>query len=112
MGWRLRRVLGWGPFRATLSRSGIGWSVGFPGLRVGVSAFDQLYCSVGLPGSGIYWIKYFGRARLPSSTNVPAQNGLPPAPAQNSFPPPPAPPAPAKTQPGPDEPWWKQKNRR
>jgi hypothetical protein len=64
MGWRLRRVLRSGPLRGNVSRRGLGWSIGIPGLRFGVSAYSQLYISIGLPGSGVYWIKYFGRKRL------------------------------------------------
>jgi len=96
MGWRLRRVLKAGPFRGTLSKSGIGWSVGIPGFRVGVSAIGQKYISVGFPGLGIYWIKYFGPRR-----------GLPSVPPQQQPPPlvgiPPTSHAASK-----DPPWWKR----
>lgn len=61
MGWRIRQVLRTGPFRWNLSRSGVGWSVGIPGLRYGRTPSGVPYFSVGLPGTGVYWIKYLTR---------------------------------------------------
>jgi hypothetical protein len=58
MSWRFRRVISGGPFRLNLSRSGIGWSVGIPGMRYGRSATDAPYVSLGFPGLGLYWFKY------------------------------------------------------
>ncbi|MBI2857195.1 MAG: DUF4236 domain-containing protein [Chloroflexi bacterium] len=93
MGWRFRRILRTGPFRASLSRSGIGWSVGIPGLRVGISATGQKYVSVGFPGLGVYWIKYFREARQ-----------TPPASPPNQPPPQIGPPPTAQI---PSQQWWK-----
>jgi len=56
--WRFRKVFGRGPFRWTLSKRGIGWSWGIPGLRYGVSPSGQRYISFSIPGTGLYWIKY------------------------------------------------------
>lgn len=58
MSWRFRKVFSGGPFRWTLSRGGIGWSWGIPGLRYGVSATGRRYVSCGIPGFGLYWVKY------------------------------------------------------
>jgi len=58
MGWRLRRSASFGPFRLNLSRNGIGWSWGIPGLRYGRTATGRPYVSVGFPGLGLYWMKY------------------------------------------------------
>jgi uncharacterized protein YegL len=55
--WRKSRRAG--PFRTTVSRSGVGFSVGVPGLRLGVSPGGRKYISAGFPGLGLYWIKYF-----------------------------------------------------
>jgi hypothetical protein len=60
MSWRVRRVFSTGPFRLNLSRRGVGWSIGVPGLRYGRSAVGTPYISVGFPGLGLYWFKYFG----------------------------------------------------
>lgn len=37
MGWRFRKVFSSGPFRWTWTKKGVGWSIGVPGLRYGVS---------------------------------------------------------------------------
>ena len=62
MGWRFRRSFNMGPIRWNLSRRGIGGSWGFPGFRVGVSADGRRYLSVGFPGTGLYYQRYFGRS--------------------------------------------------
>lgn len=61
MGWRWRKSFKNGPIRWTLSRRGVGWSVGIPGIRYGRSPTGEPYISVGVPGTGLYWLKYFGR---------------------------------------------------
>src|SRR6185295_17193963 len=72
MGWRFRKVFSRGPLRLTLSRGGVGWSWGIPGLRYGVSATGQRYVSVGFPGFGLYWIKYLSShvTQLPRSAGI------------------------------------------
>lgn len=97
MSWRFRKVLGRGPFRWTLSKRGIGWSFGIPGLRYGVSPNGSRYVSFGLPGTGLYWIKYLDQRNQP----VPGQPRKPVAPIL------PAAPPPQKQAP---EPWWRQKS--
>jgi hypothetical protein len=42
-----------GPFRANLSKSGIGYSMGAGGFRVGRSARGRKYSSFNIPGSGL-----------------------------------------------------------
>jgi hypothetical protein len=63
MGWRYRRSLSLGRVRLNLSRSGVGWSWGVPGLRYGRTAFGRAYISIGFPGTGMYWLHYFGPDR-------------------------------------------------
>jgi Protein of unknown function (DUF4236) len=63
MSWRFRRVISGGPFRLNLSRSGIGWSVGIPGMRYGRSATGAPYVSLGFPRLGLYWFKYLRDCR-------------------------------------------------
>jgi Protein of unknown function (DUF4236) len=45
--------------RTTLTSHGVGWSIGVPGFRYGISASGRRYISIGIPGTGIYGIHYF-----------------------------------------------------
>lgn len=63
MGLRWRKVLVGGPARLNLSLRGIGTSIGIPGLRFGISASGRRYVAVGIPGTGLYYWHYFGRAK-------------------------------------------------
>lgn len=53
MGWYFRKSVNLGPFRVNLSRSGVGYSVGTRGFRVGRSATGRTYTSAGIPGTGL-----------------------------------------------------------
>jgi hypothetical protein len=53
MGWRFRRSRSVGPVRVTLSKGGIGVSVGGPGVRVGVGADGRERATLSLPGTGV-----------------------------------------------------------
>jgi hypothetical protein len=75
MRWRWRRSIGFGPIRTTLSTRGIGWSVGIPGFRYGISPTGRRYISVGIPGTGIYGIQYLSRD--PAVPSVPVQASHP-----------------------------------
>jgi hypothetical protein len=57
MGWRFRRSIGRGPFRINLSKSGLGWSFGRRGARVGVDASGRKRWSIGIPGTGLSYQK-------------------------------------------------------
>lgn len=57
MGWRFRRSIGRGPFRINLSKSGLGWSFGRRGARVGVDAKGRKRWSLGIPGTGLSYQK-------------------------------------------------------
>jgi hypothetical protein len=59
MGFTFRKSFGFGPFRATLSKKGLSTSFGFLGFRFGVSPDDRKYWSFGIPGTGLYYIKYY-----------------------------------------------------
>ena len=61
MSWRIfkRFRLGAG-VNANLSSSGLGWSWGIPGFRVGVSGAGRKWISFGLPGTGLYFYKTIG----------------------------------------------------
>ncbi len=53
MGWSYRKSVHVGPFRVNLSKSGIGYSVGEKGFRVGVNSKGRRYESISIPGTGI-----------------------------------------------------------
>lgn len=53
MGWSFRRSINLGPFRINLSKSGVGYSVGAGGVRVGKSARGRTYRSFSVPGTGV-----------------------------------------------------------
>jgi hypothetical protein len=59
MTWRWRKSKTIGPLRTTISKKGIGTSIGFFGFRVGVSPEGKKYWSFGIPGTGLYFLKYF-----------------------------------------------------
>ena len=47
MGWRLSKVFKFGPINTTIGKSGVGWSVGIPGLRYGRDTLGRPYISLG-----------------------------------------------------------------
>ncbi|TAE77083.1 MAG: DUF4236 domain-containing protein [Verrucomicrobia bacterium] len=53
MGFYYRKSINLGPFRINLSKSGIGYSVGTRGVRVGTSARGRRYTNLSIPGTGI-----------------------------------------------------------
>lgn len=97
MSWIFRKIFRFGPFRTTLSKGGLGMSWGISGFRVGVSANGRKYITLGIPGTGFYFTKYF--TRQTQNNQQSQQNTIKPF-QQN------------KTQPTnkTEEPWWKQKN--
>jgi hypothetical protein len=97
MSWRFRKIFGSGPFRASWTKKGVGFSFGFPGLRCGVSPDGRRYISVGIPRTGLYWIKYFDSSskqqqQQPGSQSPNSQSPALPNSTQNQ-----------------KQPWWKQK---
>src|SRR5260370_29339292 len=58
MGWRWRQYIRIGPLKYVLSRSGVGVSIGVPGLRYGVTAPRRRFVSVGVPCPVLYWYPY------------------------------------------------------
>lgn len=63
MGMRFRKIFSRGPLRATCNGRGLGWSVGLPGFRLGVSADGRPFVSLGVPGTGISYARYFSRRK-------------------------------------------------
>ena len=43
-----------------MTRNGLGFSWGIPGLRVGVSPSGRKWISLGFPGLGLYFFRYLG----------------------------------------------------
>ena len=104
MGWRFRKWYKRGPFRLTVSKRGLGYSVGTLPFRFGVTPSGDRYVSFTVPGTGISWIKYFRKKRPTNQSTTP-----PPSPSsgptqQPSLPTSATPPA-SQSPPGP---WWKQ----
>lgn len=62
MGWSFSKSISLGPFRISLSKSGIGYSIGGSGFRIGKKACGKAYTSVGIPGSGMRYQKSFTKA--------------------------------------------------
>lgn len=47
MSWRFIKFFNLGPFRTSLSKRGVGTSIGVRGFRLGVNAYGKTYISVG-----------------------------------------------------------------
>jgi hypothetical protein len=61
MGLRIQRRIQIAPgFRINLSKSGVGLGLGRNGLRLGIDSKGRKYFSVGLPGTGLSYRKFFG----------------------------------------------------
>jgi hypothetical protein len=57
MGFRLRKSFGFGPIRATLSKSGISTSVGVKGARITKKVNGNTMTTISIPNSGISYVK-------------------------------------------------------
>jgi hypothetical protein len=82
MGWGIRRSVTFGPLRVNLSNSGIGYSVGTRGFRLGKDAKGRKYRAMSIPGTGIYRRDYLSTpkhsnsaAPAPIQSPVPANTG-------------------------------------
>lgn len=70
MGIRFRRSFSAGPFRMTVSRTGISYSAGFPGFRVTRLASGRTQQTVSLPGTGL--------SHVATSRGEPSRFSVPP----------------------------------
>jgi hypothetical protein len=70
MGWNFRRSLNLGPLRLNASKSGIGYSVGVRGFRVGKDAKGRKYTATSIPGAGIYRRDYLQNRAQPNPSNT------------------------------------------
>ena len=78
MGWRFRRSVKLGPLSINLSKSGVGYSIGGRGFRVGKDAKGRSYTSASIPGTGLYSRTYASRSNSPLETGVPATGATAP----------------------------------
>ena len=76
MSWRWRKSFTRGPYRTSLSKKGVGHSFGIPGLRFGRTATGKWYMSMGFPGTGLYWQKYFGSKKSRKKNRSKEENNL------------------------------------
>lgn len=68
MGFRFRKSFGKGPFRVTVSKSGVGYSVGGKGFRVTKKAGGGMRTTASIPGTGISYVKDYSDKKK-STTN-------------------------------------------
>ena len=73
MGFRFRKSVKAGPFRMTVSKSGIGYSVGGKGFRVTKKAKGGIRTTASLPGTGISYSQDYGGRRKRSSPRSSSQ---------------------------------------
>lgn len=63
MGFRFKKSIKAGPFKATISKSGIGYSVGGKGFRVTKKAGGGVRKTASIPGTGISYVSDHGSSR-------------------------------------------------
>jgi hypothetical protein len=78
VGWNFRRSARLGPLRLNFSKSGIGYSVGVRGLRIGKDAKGRTYSATSIPNTGIYRRDYFKKSNTPPPLPVQNPGSLPP----------------------------------
>jgi hypothetical protein len=76
MGWGLRRSLKLGPLKLNFSKSGVGYSMGVRGFRVGKDAKGRSYTAASIPGTGLYSRTYAGKGTATGGDAAPA-SGVP-----------------------------------
>ncbi len=77
MGWRFRRSLKLGPFKLNFSKSGIGYSAGVRGFRVGTDAKGRTYTAASIPGTGLYNRAYYGASKAIAQNTAPITDAPP-----------------------------------
>jgi hypothetical protein len=63
MAWRFRKSLKLGPIRLNFSKSGVGYSIGGRGFRVGQDAKGRSYTAASIPGTGLYSREYSSQGK-------------------------------------------------
>jgi hypothetical protein len=72
MGWNFRRSVKLGPLRINASKSGIGYSIGDRGFRIGKDAKGRSYTAASIPGTGIYRRDYLKKPTQPLASALAA----------------------------------------
>jgi hypothetical protein len=72
MAWRFRRSVKLGPLRLNFSKSGIGYSAGVRGFRVGKDAKGRTYTAASIPGTGLYNRTYASQGKADPESEAPA----------------------------------------
>jgi hypothetical protein len=75
MAWRFRKSLKLGPVRLNLSKSGVGYSIGGRGFRVGKDAKGRAYTAASIPGTGLYSRTYSSQGQAAGGNAAPASGG-------------------------------------
>lgn len=75
MGFRFRKSFGNGPFRITVSKSGVGYSAGTKGFRVTKKAGGGTRTTASIPGTGISYVKDSGSGSRRASTSSISYDG-------------------------------------
>ena len=84
MGFRFRKSLNLGPFRVTLSKSGLSYSAGVKGLRVTKTASGAVRTTASIPGTGISYVKQSSGKAQATSAHVSNDHAPAPAPLHGS----------------------------
>ena len=73
MGFRFRKSFGFGPFRTTISKSGVSTSVGVKGARITKRADGKTQTTVSIPGTGISHVSTIGETSEAKTGASPAE---------------------------------------
>ena len=84
MGFRFRKSFGKGPFKMTVSKSGVGYSVGGKGLRVTKKAGGGTRTTASIPGTGISYSTDSKRKKTTKTTSVAKKSSRPSSSAKSS----------------------------
>lgn len=76
MGFRFRKSFGKGPFRVTVSKSGVGYSVGGKGFRYTKKAGGGTRTTASIPGTGISYVKDSGSGKTRSTSSGSAAHNV------------------------------------
>ena len=61
MGFSFRKIFSLGPLRVSLGKSGAGFSIGIPGIRVSQAADGSRHLVLSVPGTGLRYTKKLGK---------------------------------------------------
>lgn len=64
MSFSFRKLFNLGPFRISLGKTGTGFSLGIPGIRVSQQADGSRQLTLSVPGTGLRYTKNLGQGKL------------------------------------------------